>query len=233
METHYRILEIIACSLADAIAAEAGGATRLEIIRRFDLGGLTPELERVREIAGAVRLPLRVMLRESESFEVTDEGERDKLCLLAEEISKLQVDGLVLGFLRNRQIDVELLERVLACAKGLRVTFHRAFEEVANPLEVIKVLKRYPQIDGILTSGGQHKSWMEKARTLAELQQAAQPEIAILAGGGLDLQSIEALASAALPIRAFHLGRAVRLPPAVTGKVSAAKVKEFICRLAG
>lgn len=233
METHYRILEIIACSLADALAAEAGGATRLEVIRRFDLGGLTPELERVREIARTVRLPLRVMLRESESFAVTDEGERDTLCRLAEEISQLSVNGLVLGFLRNRQVDVELLERVLACADGLRITFHRAFEEVANPLEAIAILKRYPQIDCILTSGGETRSWPEKARTLMELQQAAEPEITILAGGGLDLQSVEALASAATPIRAFHLGRAVRLPPSIGGEVSAAKVKEFICRLAG
>jgi copper homeostasis protein len=226
MENHRRILEIIACSVADAVAAERGGATRLEIIRRFDLGGLTPSLERLREISQAVRIPLRVMLRESEPFEVTEESECQRLCHLAGEISRLEVDGLVLGFLRGGQIDVDLLERVLACAKGLKITFHRAFEEVKNPLEALAVLKRYPQVDCILTSGG-GSDWPESVKLLEALQQAADPEITILAGGGLDLHRVEALCSAT-DIRAFHLGRAARIPPVVDGEVSAARVEEFL-----
>jgi copper homeostasis protein len=195
------------------------------------LGGLTPSLELVRKISQVVTIPLRVMLRESVSFEVTQESEQDRLCRLAGDISRLEVEGLVLGFLRNRRPDVALLERLLDCAKGLKITFHRAFEEVENPLEAIALLKRYPQIDAILTSGGQ-TDWSENLRLLADWQQAATPEIAILAGGGLDLHTIEALQKATR-IQAFHLGRAVRIPTVVTGTVSQAKVREFLRFIAG
>ena len=58
------LLEVIACSVEDAIQAEEGGADRLEIVSDLDVGGLTPPLELVREIRSEVNLPLRVMLRE-------------------------------------------------------------------------------------------------------------------------------------------------------------------------
>ena len=59
------ILEVIACTVEDAVAAEKGGADRLEIISRFDVGGLTPAPELVRAIKAKVSLPLRVMVREN------------------------------------------------------------------------------------------------------------------------------------------------------------------------
>lgn len=219
------ILEIIACSVADAIAAEQGGATRLEIISRFDLGGLTPKLSLVREISTAVTLPLRVMLRESVDFEVRDFEECQKLCLKAREISELPVDGLVLGFLQNRQIDTELLERILACAPNLPITFHRAFEDLQDPFAAIDTLKKYPQVDCILTSGGA-TDWSQKVTLLEECETAARPEISILVGGGVDFASIKLLQQST-SIRAFHLGRAVRTPPELDGSVDAAKVREF------
>jgi copper homeostasis protein len=225
MKNDSTVLEIIVCSVADAIAAEQGGATRLEIISRFDLGGLTPMLALVREISEAVKIPLRVMLRESVSFEINDDEERHRLCLKAREMSEMAVDGMVLGFLRNRQIDADLLERILACAPNLRVTFHRAFEELHDPFASIAALKKYPQVDCILTSGGA-ADWSQKGTLLAQCAEAASPEISILVGGGVDFQVIELLQKST-DIRAFHLGRAVRVPPELDGRVDAAKVREF------
>jgi copper homeostasis protein len=225
MKNNSPILEIIACSVADAIAAEQGGATRLEIISRFDLGGLTPTLALVRDISNAVKIPLRVMLRESVPFEVNEEAERRKLCLKAQEISELAVDGLVLGFLRNGRIDTDLLERVLACAPNLRVTFHRAFEELQTPFEAIMALKKYPQVDCILTSGG-GADWSKKVTLLAQCAEAASPEISILVGGGVDVAAIQLLQQS-IDIHAIHSGRAVRVPPELDGRVDAAKVREI------
>lgn len=225
MKNESPILEIIACSLADALAAEEGGATRLEVISRFDVGGLTPSLELVREILTAVKIPVRVMLRESVSFEVIDESERQRLCRLAREISELEVDGMVLGFLRNRRIDIDLLERILFCAPNLRVTFHRAFEELPDPFAGIATLKTYPQIDCLLTSGGA-TDWSEKVALLAECQQAARPEISILVGGGVDLRVIELLQKTR-NLRAIHVGRAARVPADLNSLVCASKVREF------
>jgi copper homeostasis protein len=220
------MLEIIACSLADAMAAAQGGATRLEVISRFDLGGLTPALQLVREIAEAVNLPLRVMLRESVCFEVNDEAERRRLCSKARELAELGVDGLVLGFLRDRRIDEPLLEDILACAPHLRVTFHRAFEELENPFAAIATLKKYPQVDCILTSGGAAQ-WPQKLELLAQCEAAASPEISILVGGGVDAEAIEMLQKST-GIGAFHMGRAVRVPADPDGRVDTAKVGRIV-----
>src|SRR5215831_15657597 len=73
------IIEIIVCSIEDAVAAERGGANRLEIISHYEAGGLTPSLDLVREITSTVKIPARVMLRESEPFVVTDEEEIERL----------------------------------------------------------------------------------------------------------------------------------------------------------
>jgi hypothetical protein len=73
------ILEIIACSVEDAIAAECGGANRLEIISHYEAGGLTPSFDLVRKITTKVKIPARVMLRESEAFVVADESEIGRL----------------------------------------------------------------------------------------------------------------------------------------------------------
>ncbi len=64
------ILEVIACTVEDAIEAERGGANRLEIVSRLETGGLTPAPDLVRKIKANVSLPLRVMLRESEGYTV-------------------------------------------------------------------------------------------------------------------------------------------------------------------
>jgi copper homeostasis protein len=221
-----RLLEVIACTAADAVAAEQGGAGRLEVISHFEAGGLTPPLALVREIQAAVRLPLRVMVREGEDFTVSDEAEKRRLCAAAREFAALGVDGLVLGFLRDGQIDLALLERVLACARGVKATFHRAFDELRDPQQAIAQLKNYPQIDRILTNGGAG-DWGEKLARLAGYERAARPEIAILIGGGVDARAIE-LIRAATDICEFHAGRAVRAGQSVAGAVEAARVEELI-----
>lgn len=67
-------LEVIACSLDDALAAFRGGAGRLEITVRLDQAGLTPPVEMVRQILQSVPLPVRVMLRDRPDFSVSGEG---------------------------------------------------------------------------------------------------------------------------------------------------------------
>ncbi len=70
------ILQVIACSVADAIEAQRGGAGRLEVVRAMDAGGLTPPVSRVREILAAVSIPVRVMLRENSGFEAGGQAGR-------------------------------------------------------------------------------------------------------------------------------------------------------------
>ncbi len=223
------ILEVIVCTVEDAIAAERGGANRLEVISRYDVGGLTPSFDLVREITAAVKTPARVMLRESESFVVNDQGEIEKLCDKARAFADLPIDGFVLGFLRGApggfQIDHDLVARVLACAPKLKATFHRAFEELPDPIGAIGELKRHPQIDCIL-SRGRGEAWAAEVPRFIAWERAARPEIGMLLGGGTDADAIKIFCKAS-PIRAFHLGRAVREEERIDGEVLEERVREL------
>ena len=202
------LLEVIACTVEDAIEAERGGANRLEIISRFDVGGLTPPIDLVMEIKAKISLPLRVMLRESEGYGVSGEAELEKLSVAVRQLNEIGVDGIVLGFLRGDEIDLELTERVLDNAPNLKATFHHAFEDTADKFAAIEKLKELPQIDRILAHGGRG-IWAEKISRLGEYAMAAQPEIKILAGGGIDSQVISMICDKT-SITEFHVGRAAR-----------------------
>ncbi len=215
------VLEVIACTVEDAIEGEQGGAKRLEIISRFDVGGFTPSLDLVREIKANIALPLRVMLRESESYEVSGEAEIEKLCAAARELNAIGVDGIALGFLQNSDIDFDLTEKILACAPNLKATFHHAFEDANNKFAAIEKLKKLAQIDRILSHGGS-ADWAEKYELLDIYEQTAQPEIEILAGGGVDAEAIKLLLEKT-SVRAFHTGSAVR----TNGKVDRSRVREL------
>ena len=216
------LLEIIACSVADAIEAERGGADRLEIVRDLQRGGLTPALELVTQIKQAVALPLRVMLRENEGYETNGEEEIDCLCRAAEHFASVGVDGFVLGFLKDGEVDVELTQRVLACAPEMRATFHHAFEDAKDKLRAVSEIKRLPQVDRILSSGGTDELELRVQR-LREYDRASAPELKILAGGGIDLDAILKIGRQT-GIREFHVGRAARVNFQVEGDVQASLV---------
>jgi copper homeostasis protein len=219
------LLEVIACTVEDAVAAEKGGAHRLEIISHFDVGGLTPPLNLVREIKREVSLPLRVMLRESKGYGVSGEEEIEKLCAAARELNEIGVEGIVLGFLREDEIDFELTKRILACAPNLKATFHHAFEDAADKFAAIEKLKEIPQVDRILAHGGRD-IWAKKISRLGTYAAAARPEIKILAGGGIDLQIISMIRSKT-SIKEFHVGRAARRD----GKVEMSQVSMLAAAL--
>jgi copper homeostasis protein len=221
------VLEVIACGVADAIEAEKGGADRLEVISHFECGGLTPPLELVQAMQGAVRLPLRIMLRESASYQTRSEDEIERLCRAAHQFAALGVDGVVLGFLRAGEIDLEITQRILNSAPGLRATFHHAFDEVRDKSQALADLSSCKQIDRVLTSGGPGELKL-KIERLAHYQQLITGKLKILVGGGVDAAVIKAI-HASTGLTEFHIGRAARIPPTISGEVRAARVKAHRC----
>ena len=220
------ILEVIACSVADAIEAEKGGANRLEVVSALDRGGLTPPIALVRAIKDAVDLPLRVMVRESDGYQTSGETEIEKLCAAAEEFSRLGADGLVLGFLKGKTIDHDLTARVLAVAPKLKATFHHAFEDAADQLQAVREIKKLSQVDRILSHGGSGEL-EERRQRLDTYAHAAAPEITIIAGGGIDTRAITLLRRATA-VREFHVGRAARQNFRVDGAVNSELVRALV-----
>lgn len=224
MEDPPKLLEVIVSSLEDAREAQAGGADRLEIVRDLEVGGLTPPLALVKEIVSQVSTPARVMVRENAGFTVTDDTEFDRLRQTMAALAELPIDGVVLGFLDQRRVDLRTTQQILAEAPSVRATFHRAFEETEVPLEDLAALEGLPQIDRILTSGGAG-DWRDKAEKLAALQQAST-RLTILAGGGMTLEGVRYLREHT-PLREFHIGAAARIPATLSGAVSAKQIAWF------
>ena len=223
------VLEVIACSLKDAIEAEKGGAGRLEIVRDLKRGGLTPSYELVKEIKQHVDLPIRVMLRESDGYETSGKDEVERLCAAAERFASLDVDGFVLGFLKDGEVDVELTQRVLTCAPNVRATFHHAFENAQDKLRALREIMQIQQVDRVLSHGGTDEL-ASRIQRLREYDEAAAPELTILAGGGVNGDALTRIGRET-NIREFHVGRAARARFEVEGDVQASLVSALVQKL--
>jgi copper homeostasis protein len=217
------LLEVIACSVADAVAAEKGGAGRLEVVRSPETGGLTPPTSLVKEIAAAVSIPVRVMLRENDGFEIADQ--LTKLCAVARKLASIEIDGVVLGFLRGKSLDLAAAQQILSCAPRVKATFHRAFEDLKDQRAAVAMLKTVPQFDRILVSP-------PRVSDLKQLAENAAPELIVVAGGGIDRANIRPLRESAA-IREFHVGRAARRDGNIHQPVDAALVRELAALASG
>lgn len=203
-------LEIIATCMDDALAAEANGADRLELITAITEGGLTPGIGLVRQVVRAVAIPVFVMVRpHSRSFVY---GTQDVETMAAEIDAIVQAGaaGIVLGALTpDRRIDERALETLLPRTGGLQVTFHRAFDELDDQLEGLRTLAGYPQITRVLTSAGPGPA-AEAVPGMRRLVEASREgSIAILAGSGLKPEGIADFVRQT-GVTEVHFGSAVR-----------------------
>lgn len=146
-----------------------------------------------------------------------------------ERLASLGIDGFVLGFLRRGEVDVELTQRVLACVPHVRATFHHAFEDTNDKWRAVMKIKRLPQVDRILCSGGTDEL-EQRVRTLYENRRAAGLELTIVAGGGIDGDAILKIGREA-HIREFHVGRAARANFQIEGAVQASLVSALSKKL--
>jgi copper homeostasis protein len=217
-----RILEVIVTLPDEAIEAERGGADRLELVCSLESGGLTPRLTLVREVVERVSIPVRVMLRRNASMSIGDAAELNTLQTDARRLANLPINGLVLGFIKNGALDLTTTKELLFVAPTCRATFHRAFDHLRDPLRAIQELKQFPQIDRILTRGGEGP-WVERKTRLLEWQRAAAPEIRIIVAAGLCPASLAAT-SQDFDEMEVHVGRAARIPPVTSGTVSRSQV---------
>jgi len=226
------LIEVVASSVEDALAALRGGASRLEVAVRLDQGGLTPPLELVQEIAHRTNLRQRVMLRENVGFSIGSSAELETLKGKARKLAALNVDGIVLGWVKDGQLDFEGIRQIVAVAPAINFTVHNAIERTSDPLSTLRALKQFPNVDRVLVSGG----GLSIPERIARLQLyrrvlGAKPRIV---AGNLSFESAPQIL-AATGIAEFHFGDAVRTPekPYPDGVVDAAKVRQAHAILAG
>ncbi|MER0242855.1 copper homeostasis protein CutC [Streptomyces sp. HSW2009] len=220
------ILEVSALDGADAIAAEAGGADRLELVTDMAADGLTPTLDGFTAIRSAVDLPLRVMLRATDGFAAGTAEQVAALCANARELRAAGADQFVFGFLNDAgQPDLATVRALAEAVEGAPWTFHRAIDRAADRDLARKRLLDLPGLDTYLTAGAADGVTAGLPVLVAEAARgaAAEPgyEPTILVGGGLHLDHLPELRAAG--INAFHIGGAAR-PQGWSGPVEAEAV---------
>ena len=233
-------LEVIACSLEDAVAAEAGGADRLELVRDLPLGGLTPPLDLIDAVLAHVGIPVRVMVRTTISHVVTDPRDRLALVASARALAGRPVDGLVCGAVAEAKADLPLVVEILEASGGTRATFHRAFESIADPIAALAEIgglggggalapRVGAGVDRVLTNGGAG-DWQARLARLERWILACPPHLQLILGGGVTRELVENLPP--IPgLREIHVGRAVREPATDRGRVVASKVAALAARV--
>ncbi|MFB9462205.1 copper homeostasis protein CutC [Streptomyces cinereospinus] len=202
------VLEVIALDAEDAVAAQAGGADRLELVTDMAADGLTPSVGTFAAIRAAVDLPLRVMLRPADGFAA---GDVEGLVAVAGRLREAGAEEFVLGFLdAHGGVDLAAVERLAGVLDGCRWTFHRAIDRAADRDALRKALDGLPGLDTYLTAGSAGGVDEGLAVLLAEAGRRGEPgyEPRVMVGGGLRLDHLPGLRAAGLD--AFHIGGAAR-----------------------
>jgi copper homeostasis protein len=204
------LLEISVESLEAALAAERGVADRIELCADLFVGGVTPGAALLRTVRAQVRIPIFSMVRPRAGDFVYSNTEFMEMKHFIGDAKEFGMDGIVLGVLtKDHQVDVERTRELVELAMPLPVTYHRAFDDVADLRQALEdVIQTGAR--RILTSGGT-KSALAGAAVLAELVAAAGDRITIVPGAGINASTISQVVKQT-GAREFHSGLGSTLP---------------------
>jgi copper homeostasis protein len=183
------LLELSVETAEAAVAAERGGAQRIELCAQLRLGGLTPSEEVMRLARKSVTVPIFAMIRPragdfTYSLEELAQMRRD--IAVAQRIG---IEGIVLGIVtRERCVDAERTRELVMAARPLPVTFHRAFDDVADLDSALDDVIETGAAR-ILTSGGAANA-PAGIENLARLVDAAGERVTIIPGGGINASNV-------------------------------------------
>lgn len=185
------LVEACCDSVHTARAAQQYGAGRVELCGPGD-GGTTPSLGMIARCRDELTIPLHVMIRPHTHSFLYDEDDMDVMCNDIIAAKALGVNGVVFGPLHSdNTIDTRQLAELVALARPLKVTFHRAFDRTPDALEALEQMLML-DVDYILTSG-HGRTALDGASRLQALQARAGDELVVLAGGYVRAENVKRL----------------------------------------
>ncbi|MBL0024391.1 MAG: hypothetical protein IPO98_04930 [Saprospiraceae bacterium] len=172
-------------------------ADQLEVCNRLDLGGLTPDIEFVKEINESIKLPVKVMIRGREVSFIYNELEISEMIASIVEFKSCDIVGFVFGALYENeagrlQIDMGTVYKLCRAAAPYPVTFHKAIDLCHNITEEVEKLKLVPDIRYILSSGGQPTA-EAGTKMLIDMQKIGKPNIEIIAAGKITKDNLDSI----------------------------------------
>lgn len=197
------ILECCVDSTASALEAAKGGADRLELCSNLVIGGTTPTLSLFEQIRSHTPIRIHALIRPRFGDFLYSDEEFQLLRREVLQFKKAGAEGVVIGCLQpDGSLDLPKMKELIACAEGMSITLHRAFDMCRDPFAELEKAKELG-IHTILTSG-QHASCLAGIERMKELCKAAGDEIDILAGAGIQAAAVEKLLQET-PLTSFHM----------------------------
>ena len=194
--------EICANSVASCIAAQEGGADRVELCAGIPEGGTTPSFGMIWNARESIDIALNVIIRPRGGDFLYNESELAEMLFDISAAKELGVDGLVFGCLNpDGSVDMENMALLMEAAGDTPVTFHRAFDHTSDPFKALEDIISLG-CRRILTSGCRPTA-MEGAEMLAQLVEKAGDRIIIMPGCGVNESNIAEIARLS-GAREFH-----------------------------
>jgi copper homeostasis protein len=183
------LFEVCIDSVPSAIAAEIGGAHRVELCDNLMEGGTTPSLGAIEICRERVAIDIMVMIRPRGGDFLYSEVEFEIMKRDIQRLISTGVTGVVFGILLpNGQIDRARMQTLIDLARPLQVTCHRAFDMTPDPEQALEDLVALG-VDRVLTSG-QEPAAPEGADLIARLIRQAGDRIVVMPGAGLTPENI-------------------------------------------
>lgn len=203
--------EVCANSVESCIAAQAGGADRVELCAAIPEGGTTPsygEIFLAREVLNKTKL--HVIIRPRGGDFLYSPTEQRVMLKDIDNAQRLGADGVVFGCLTAEgDVDVPFLKQLMEAAGDMSVTFHRAFDVCRHPQQALEDIIR-TGCHRLLTSG-QQPTAEQGIPLLKALRQQAAGRITLLAGCGVNENNIACIARET-GIHEFHFSARETLP---------------------
>ncbi|MFZ4621541.1 MAG: copper homeostasis protein CutC [Bacteroidota bacterium] len=202
------LIEIAVDTLKDAVAAEQGGAHRIELCSDLAADGLSPSSELVREVRKALTIPIHAMVRPRAGDFCYSDEEFEMMKNEIDEFKSLGVNGIVLGILHaDNSVDQERSAELIRCVQPLGVTFHRAFDVAVDPFGSLEKIIAAGAVR-LLTSG-QQRTAPEGKELITQLIEASRGRITIMPGAGINERTIGTIARLQ-GIQELHIGNGVK-----------------------
>lgn len=167
----------------EALLAEKKGANRIELCSDLLNDGLTPSFELMKVTCSKLKIPVMVMIRPRAGNFVYSEKEIGQMKAEIDLAKEAGAFGVVIGLLTSEnKIDIKNTKILADYSNPLPVTFHKAIDELENPVEGVSVLKEINGIKRILTSGGKPTA-LEGLETVRKMIEIAVEQIIILVAG--------------------------------------------------
>lgn len=208
------ILEICVDSVESALAAERGGADRLELCQNLVIGGTTPGPKLLEAVKGQIHIPIHVLIRPRFGDFCYTEYEMEQMKEEVQMFHELGADGIVIGILSpNGSLNCSGMEKLIGEKGDMSVTLHRAFDVCKDPIQTLREAEKLG-VRTILTSG-QQDTCQKGVELLKRLQREGGDKICIMAGGGVTPENIEEL-YCKTKIKVYHMSAKIEMESTMT-----------------